>query len=235
MMISKFDEKQINFKGVVKYRFNEDLDLMKSQLASFLCDVHTDYRYLGIIIMEAYTRCTIDYQEKQVMLRPNYTFDDLTHFFEISRASKGIRKLLQLCFAKLPPDPNELISLVENPDHYCFESKNTLQAVDEVIGLLETELASFGGVGAPDMTPTPSFLTDEDREQLQLKKAERQAELATKAIEGRYSAAERVEVHNKQVWLCAPVVSVAIADMILLLQWIDYFFSVHTCSTLTCI
>ena len=208
MKCSKYDEQQPNFKGVVKHKFHQDLELCKSNFETFLRDIHTDYRYLGIMIMEAYIRCTIDFHEKEVMLRPNYTFEDLSHFFEISRASKGLRKLLQFCFTQVSSDQKDVITVVENLDYYRFKSKHTLQSIDEIVDLLKSELAACGGVGAPDLTPERDYLTDEDREQFQLQKEARKVALEAKAVEGRYKAVERVEEHIKQVslvWWCGVV------------------------------
>jgi hypothetical protein len=199
ILISKADESFFNFKGEVKQTYLDDLLLCKANFESFLREIHTDYRYLGIIIMEAYTRSTIDYQEKEVMLRPTYTYEDLIHFFDISRTSKGIKKLLQFCFTKVPLHQHELITSTENLEFYSFESTSTLQSVEEILSLLEKELRAMGGVGAPDLSPEKSFLSDEDREQYQLDKETRRLEMANKAIEGRYLAADRVAEHNKQV------------------------------------
>jgi len=151
--------------------------------------------------MEAYIRSPIDYQEKVVMMRPTYTYADLTHFFEISRATNGVKKLLQFCFMKMPDNvegDGGLITCCSTDEHYLYESNNTLQTVDLLLRVLENEFEAMGGVTAPDFNAVGTTLTAEDFENARMEKEARRIAMENKAIAGRHLAVERVEAHKKQ-------------------------------------
>lgn len=197
---SKWEMSQFNFKGDIKRNYEDDLRLLQKSFETFLRDIHYDFRCLGIILMEAYIRSNIDYQEKMVMMRPGYSFANLTHFFDISRASKGIKSLLEFCFVVVPEDQAGMITCISDDEQFMYESTMTLQAVDEIVRVLENELTLLGGVGAPDFNAEGSILTIEDRENIRMAKVNRKISMANKAIEGRHLAIERVEQHKKQVY-----------------------------------
>ena len=188
-----------NVKDEVKQEYLKDLGRCESEFAKFLREVHADYRHLGIIIMEAFTRSTFDDDERELMLRPNYTFADLNHYFNLTRASKGLNKLLKFCFMQVPVDQAELIKCIEDTENYKFQSSFTLPEIDDILSLLEKDMADMGGVNVPDMTPAMSFLTAEDRKEIEKEKSARKAAMAAKAAEGRRLAVDRVVEHKKQV------------------------------------
>jgi hypothetical protein len=194
---SKLDEKRTHSE-LDREKLAAIVEVCRLDFIVYLKNIYTDYRYLGIVVMEAYTLNPIDFQEKEVMLRPTYTFADLSYWFDISRATKGVHKLLQFCFMKIPPD-NELVIVADTKTRYGFASATTLPEVDDILQLLGSEMDSFGGINGPDLSPADSFVTDEDREKFRIEKERRKNELDQKAIEGRYLAADRVVEHNKQV------------------------------------
>lgn len=134
--------------------------------SSFVRAAHADLRCLGAVIVEAYLRRPLTTFERANFRKSHYVYDNLCQTYEMSRMTKGMKQLLQLCFS---PVSSVLLEETENPQQGGKRDIRAplLQHEEEILCALGSEFwGMFGGIGSRWGTlgdDRPKLWTKEDQ------------------------------------------------------------------------
>jgi hypothetical protein len=131
----------------------------------FIRGVYRDLRCIGYIVVETYLRRELLPNERENLKKPAFLYADLIQLYDLSRLSRGMTRLLQLCYSDLSAS-----GMIENDDLHVSGQRELrglcLRQEEEVFNLLQEEFRDLGGIekrtGVKD-EPKEELWTKEDQ------------------------------------------------------------------------